>query len=115
MKAAELKTRVEKEERGLGPGGLEGTGEDGWIIELGADRRFVHWDWAWTSLDWANRNEKLIPSPGVGLKIRSRIRVKHRPSLSSQGEARNSIKCSLFNISAAQEVGLAAPPTRSGF
>ncbi|KAF5180105.1 hypothetical protein FRX31_030309 [Thalictrum thalictroides] len=39
MKAAELKTRVEKEERGLGPGGLEGTGEDGWIIELGADRR----------------------------------------------------------------------------
>jgi hypothetical protein len=24
--------------------------EDGWIIELEADRRFVHWDWAWTSL-----------------------------------------------------------------
>lgn len=33
-KAAELKTRVEKEEReegGLGPGGLEGTGEDGFL------------------------------------------------------------------------------------
>jgi hypothetical protein len=40
MKAAELQTRVEKEERGLGPGGLSGTGEDGFIIELEADRRF---------------------------------------------------------------------------
>ncbi|KAD4888433.1 hypothetical protein E3N88_20506 [Mikania micrantha] len=39
----------------------------------------------------------------------------NRPSLSSQGEARNSSKCSFFNLSAAQEVGLAAPPTRSGF
>ncbi|KAL3499393.1 hypothetical protein ACH5RR_038486 [Cinchona calisaya] len=32
-----------------------------------------------------------------------------------QGEARNLIKCSLFNISAAQEVGLLAPPTQTGF
>lgn len=63
MKAAELKTRVEKEAR---PGGLSGTGEDGWIIELGADRRFARWDWAWTSLDWASVDEKmkkkLLPS-----------------------------------------------------
>ena len=61
MKAAELKTRVEKEERGLGPGGLSGTGEDGWIIELGADQRFVHWDWAWTSRA-SKMKKKLIPS-----------------------------------------------------
>jgi hypothetical protein len=49
------------------PEGLSGTGEDGWIIELGANRRFVHWDWAWTSLDWASidekmTKEKLLPS-----------------------------------------------------
>ena len=50
MKAAELKTRVEKRKRARPRiGGLSGTGEDGWIIELGADLRFVHWDWAWTS------------------------------------------------------------------
>jgi hypothetical protein len=61
-------------------GGLSGTGEDGWIIELGADQRFVHWDWAWTSLDWASIDEKktypIASLTGVGLKIRSGIRVK---------------------------------------
>ncbi|KAL3516511.1 hypothetical protein ACH5RR_023413 [Cinchona calisaya] len=37
MKAAELKTRVQK--KGEAPRGLEGTGKDGWIIELEANRR----------------------------------------------------------------------------
>lgn len=73
MKAAELKTRVEKRKRARPRiGGLSGTGEDGWIIELGADQRFVHWDWAWTSLSlsvewlsllsWASINEKMTKS-----------------------------------------------------
>jgi len=49
------------------PGGLAFRDWGGWIIELGANRRFVHWDWAWTSLDWASidekrKKEKLLPS-----------------------------------------------------
>lgn len=74
------------------------------IIELGTERRFFHRDWAWMSLDWANIDEKMkrtqtsavISLIDVELKIRSRLAL-HEPSLSSEGEARNSLKYWLFN------------------
>ena len=46
-------------------GGLSGTGGDEWIIELGVDRGFVHWDWAWTSLDWASKMKKAKRLPSL--------------------------------------------------
>ncbi|KAK4837254.1 hypothetical protein QYF36_003984 [Acer negundo] len=67
-------------------GGLSGTGEDGWIriIELGADRRFVHWDWAWTSLDWASIDEKMTKSKRLPSRFINRCRMKDQVQDSSQ-------------------------------
>lgn len=42
-KTTELKTRVERKTARL-PGGLSRTEEDGLIIELEANQKFVHWD-----------------------------------------------------------------------
>ena len=82
VRTAELKTRVEKEKRARPRGGgLSGTGEDGWIIELGADRRFVHWDWAWTSLDWAFQKWQ---NQNVSHRFINRCRMKDQVQDSSQ-------------------------------
>jgi len=65
-------------------GGLSGTGEDGWIIiiELGADRRFVHW--AWTSLDWASIDEKMTKSKRLPSRFINRCRMKDQVQDSSK-------------------------------
>jgi hypothetical protein len=57
VKAAELKTRVEKE--GEAPGRAFRDWGRRVDYKLGAIRRFVHRDWAWTSLDWASIDEKM--------------------------------------------------------
>lgn len=84
-------------ERGIGPGeeGLMGLGKTaGLYIELGSDRRVVHWDWAWTSTGPALmtkwQTEKLLPIINrcrIKVKIRSRIRVKSTlPLISGWGK-----------------------------
>ncbi|KAI3674571.1 hypothetical protein L2E82_52134 [Cichorium intybus] len=49
-------SRLRLEERGLGPReGFQGLGR---VDYRARGLRFVHWDWAWTNLDWASIDEK---------------------------------------------------------
>ncbi|KAD4888435.1 hypothetical protein E3N88_20508 [Mikania micrantha] len=97
---------------GLGPGRAFRDWV-GWIIELGAKVCPLGLgmdDWPALMKNDKRKTSPIASLTGVGFRSGPGFE-SNRPSSHLRVEARNSSKCSFFNLSAAQEVGLAAPPT----